>query len=112
MTLITLLDYLIHNKLKHDFITGDGTVLHDVVLTSYKLDGPCCLISTEQGHKVKVDLSKFKKIIFDETPFEPTNQLKMENYLSKLEEYIPYNAYLETPNNLFIAGFYDIGKAL
>lgn len=69
-----------------------------------------CSFGVDVYNKVKIDLSKFKKITFDALPYEPTTPLKMEQYLNKLEKNKPFNAYLETSNDMFIAGLYEIGN--
>lgn len=110
MTLVTLLDYLIDEKLKCNLVIGDHIVMNETAVNSYEMNRDCCWICTNQGHKVKVDLSKFKKVSFDDVLYEPTTPLKMEQYLYKLKENKPFNAYLETSNDAFIAGLYEIGK--
>lgn len=110
MALVTLLDYLVNKNLKCNLVVGDHIVINKTTVKSYEINSNCCWVFTNDGHKVKVDLSKFKKISFDAVPYEPTSPLKMEQYLHKLEGNKPFNAYLETSNDMFIAGLYEIGK--
>ncbi|PUB11125.1 hypothetical protein [Paenisporosarcina sp. OV554] len=110
MALVTLLEYLTNKKLKHNLVVGDNIVLHDVTLNFYEINTESCWIHTDQKHEVKLDLTKFKKMTFDAAVFEATNSVEMIRCIIELEEDKPYNAYLETANGGFIAGFYRIGK--
>lgn len=111
MALATLLDYLIEEKKKCTLVIGDHIVINETAVRDYEMNGNCCKIYTNEGHKVKLNLEKFRKVTLDKTPYEPTTPIKMEHCLHKLEGEKPYNALLEAANSKFIAGFYDIGNA-
>lgn len=110
MPLVTLLEYLKNNNIKHNILVSEQVVLNDVKLDFYEINSKNCWINTDQGHEIKLDLTKFKKMTFDAAVWEATSSTEMIRCLNGLEEDKPYNAYLETEKGEFLAGFYMIGK--
>ncbi|OLS39148.1 hypothetical protein [Bacillus sp. MRMR6] len=110
MPLVTLLEYLKNNNLKHNILVVDQVALNDVKLDFYEISSENCWIHTDQGHEIKLDLTKFKKITFDAGAWKATNSTEMIRCINSLENEIPYNAYLENAKDEIFAGFYGIGK--
>jgi hypothetical protein len=110
MPLVTLLEYLKNKDLKHNVLVGDQVVLNDVKLDFYEINSENCWIHTDQGHEIKLDLTKFKKMTFDAGAWEASNSTEMIRCINELENERPYNAYLENAKGEFLAGFYRIGK--
>ena len=84
--------------------------LNDVCIAYYTINPKSCRIYTDRGDDINLDISKFNNLTFDAAWYKPTNSIEMINCLRKLEEDIPYNAYIESADGTFIAGFYKIGR--
>ena len=110
MALVTLLEYLKNNKLKHSLVIGDDIVINNVGIQFYEISQEYCWIKTDRGDDVKLHLKRFKRFAFDAIVSTPTNSVEMIRSLNTLEKYKPYNAYLETDDGEFLAGFYHIGR--
>ncbi|MER2126634.1 hypothetical protein [Solibacillus sp.] len=110
MALVTLLEYLMNNCLRHNIIIGKDIALYDVYIAYYKINSKSYRIYTDRGDHITLDISKFRNFTFDATLYKPTNSIEMIQCLRILEKDIPYNAYIETADGTFIAGFYKIDR--
>ncbi|RYG71359.1 hypothetical protein EU245_14390 [Lentibacillus lipolyticus] len=109
MALVTLLEYLKNNELKHNILINH-VILKNITLNYFEISNDHCWVLTNQRHEVTLDITRFKKITFDAAVWEASNTIDMINCLNDLEEDIQYNAYLENEKGEVIAGFYRIGK--
>lgn len=101
-----------NNALRHNLIIGENMdiTLNDVCISHYEIDSKSCRIYSDRGDDISFDISRFNNFSFDAAWYEPTNSIEMIHCLRNLEVDIPYNAYLETADGTFIAGFYKIGR--
>ncbi|MDF2534427.1 MAG: hypothetical protein K0R18_584 [Bacillales bacterium] len=109
MALVTLLEYLKHNEIKHN-IVDDHLILNDVTIDFFEINNENCWVITNQHHEVKFDITSFKQMSFDALPWGAKNSIEMHRCLRDLESSKPYNAYFEDAKGIIIFGFYGIGK--
>ncbi|KMJ55218.1 hypothetical protein AB685_28380 [Bacillus sp. LL01] len=110
MAVITLLEYISHNKFPVTLV-NDHFTLNEIIIEHYEFTSNNQLwILSNDSHEITLNLSDFKNIQFDACISSATNSKEMIEIIRNLEKDTPYNAYLMNSNKKMIVGFYRIGN--
>jgi hypothetical protein len=109
MAIVTLLNHLKNNKLKHNILVND-VYLPNIIIEHYEINKENCWIDLDNGSEIKIDISDYKQFRFNAIVSSPADSIEMYRCLKYLHENEKgsFNAYLENSKEKSIIDFYNI----